>query len=641
MGFAPEDDPPNPSTALLSNSSSSSPNHGPQSHTTIIFFAILLIIFIFFSPPRGLTPETTARPLTKLHNPVVLLISSDGFRFGYQFKTPTPNIGRLIANGTEAETGLIPVFPSLTFPNHYSIVTGLYPAYHGIINNYFVDPVTGDTFTMANHEPKWWLGEPLWETVVNHGLKAATYFWPGSEVHKGSWNCPSDLCQYYNGSVPFEERVDTVLDYFDLPSSEIPGFMTLYFEDPDHQGHEVGPDDPAITEAVARIDRMIGRLIDGLEKRGIFEDVTIIMVGDHGMVGTCDKKLIFLDDLGPWIDIPENWVQSYSPLLAIRPPADVPLSDVVSQMMDGLSSGKVENGENLKVFLKEDLPDRLHYVENDRIPPIIGLVAEGFKVEQTRSNQKECGGAHGYDNTFFSMRSIFIGHGPQFARNQLLRLSSHLSRHSSPLLHSACSFRLGFRPKRYSDSWNCHAADSAAAPAPLFFRHTKRLLSFRVHATITETDQPKWWEKNAGPNMIDVHSTEEFLRALSEAGEKLVIVEFYGTWCASCRALFPKLCKIAEEHRDILFLKVNFDENKPMCKSLNVKVLPYFHFYRGADGKLESFSCSLAKFQKIKDAIATHNTDRCSIGPPKGIEDLSLPETSSAAKEKTVESSSR
>nr|XP_043626950.1 thioredoxin-like 2, chloroplastic [Erigeron canadensis] len=161
----------------------------------------------------------------------------------------------------------------------------------------------------------------------------------------------------------------------------------------------------------------------------------------------------------------------------------------------------------------------------------------------------------------------------------------------------------------------------------------KQLSQFKTQATITETEQPKWWEKNGGPNMIDIHSTQEFLNALGSAGDKLVIVEFYGTWCASCRALFPKLCKTAQEHPEILFLKVNFDENKPMCKNLNVKVLPYFHFYRGSDGQLESFSCSLAKFQKIKDAIQTHNTDRCSIGPNKGVGDINL-ETTSTPKNK-------
>ncbi|KAJ4832867.1 hypothetical protein Tsubulata_028628 [Turnera subulata] len=436
---------PSTSTSLLPFNTDSSKSTPPYKHTAIVFISLVLttcvalsaaaaFAFLFFSsspttsttkpssPSKpSLSPEaaeTAARPLEKLSHPVVILVSSDGFRFGYQFKTPTPNIHRLINNGTEAETGLIPVFPSLTFPNHYSIVTGLYPAYHGIINNYFVDPNTNEMFTMASHEPKWWLGEPLWETVANHGLKAATYFWPGSEVHKGSWDCPEKFCMFYNGSVPFEERVDTVLGYFDLPEAEIPVLMTLYFEDPDHQGHQVGPDDPEVTEAVARIDRMIGRLIDGLEKRGVFEDVHIIMVGDHGMVGTCDRKLIFLHDLAPWIDVPPEWVQSYTPLLAIRPPPGHAPSDVVAKMNEGLQSGKVQNGNRLKMYLKEELPSRLHYVESDRIPPIIGMLDEGFKVEQKRSKKQECGGAHGYDNAIFSMRTIFIGHGPRFARGR-------------------------------------------------------------------------------------------------------------------------------------------------------------------------------------------------------------------------------
>lgn len=389
--------------------------------TAVIVSSLLLAALAFsllFSTAVVTEPFPSVRPFSKLDRPTVLLISSDGFRFGYQHKTSAPNIARLIANGTEAETGLIPVFPTLTFPNHYSIVTGLYPASHGIINNHFRDPRTGEAFTMRRHEPKWWLGEPLWATVVNRGLKAATYFWPGSEVPKGSWTCPPGVCRNYNGSVPFEERVDSILGYFDLAGDEIPAFMTLYFEDPDHQGHLVGPDDPQITEAVARIDSMIGRLIQGLEKRGVFEDVTIILVGDHGMVGTCDKKLVFLDDLAPWIDIPADWVQSYTPLLAIRPPLGYSPADVVAKMNEGLESGEVENGKNLKVFLKEDLPSRLHYAASDRIPPIIGLLEEGFKVEQKNLNRKECGGAHGYDNAFFSMRTIFIGHGPQFARGR-------------------------------------------------------------------------------------------------------------------------------------------------------------------------------------------------------------------------------
>ncbi|KAL7240039.1 hypothetical protein ACSBR2_005828 [Camellia fascicularis] len=210
----------------------------------------------------------------------------------------------------------------------------------------------------------------------------------------------------------------------------------------------------------------------------------------------------------------------------------------------------------------------------------------------------------------------------------VVRLSFNSLRFSSSVLSSSSSsssfnsLQQGLPPnhnscKRISSTTTGIVARFASKP-------TKQFDSFKVHATVAETEQPKWWEKNAGPNMVDVHSTHEFLSALSQAGDKLVIVEFYGTWCASCRALFPKLCKTATEHPEILFLKVNFDENKPMCKNLNVKVLPYFHFYRGADGQLDSFSCSLAKFKKIKDAIESHNTARCSIGPTKGVGDLNL-----------------
>ncbi|KAL7591871.1 hypothetical protein Lser_V15G32856 [Lactuca serriola] len=391
------------------------------STTTVFLFSLLHLFSSVTSTNHhhSTTALQIARPLSKLTHPVVILISSDGFRFGYQFKTPTPNIHRLIKNGTEAETGLIPVYPTLTFPNHYSIATGLYPAYHGIINNQFIDPIAGDTFTFTSHEPKWWLGEPIWETIANQGLKAATYFWPGSEVKKGSWDCPVNFCAHYNESVPFEERVDTILHYFDLPNEEIPVFMTLYFEDPDHQGHHFGPDDPHVTKAVSNIDGLVGRLINGLEKRGVFEDVTIIMVGDHGMVATCDKKLIFLDDLASWIKIPKEWVQDYAPVLSIRPPSDQSPSEIVAKMNQGLRS--LKNDDKLKVYLKEDLPSRLHYWESDRIPPIIGLVDEGYNVEQKVSKSKECnkcGGLHGYDNAFFSMRSIFIGHGPRFARGR-------------------------------------------------------------------------------------------------------------------------------------------------------------------------------------------------------------------------------
>lgn len=351
---------------------------------------------------------------------MVILVSSDGFRWGYHLKVSTPNIDRLRLNGTEAATGMIPVYPTLTFPNHYSIVTGLYPASHGVIGNYFSDPDpnSDEKFSMQNHNPKWWLGEPIWETVVKNGLPAATFFWPGSEVVKGPWNCPQPYCPHYNGSVPFENRVDRVLEYTELPPEIRPSLITLYFEEPDEEGHVYGPDAPQITEQIVRVDRMIGRLMDGLEERGILDDVTLIMVGDHGMVGNCLDKMIYLEDLEPWITVPSEWVDSYFPVLSVRPPPGVDVGDVFRNMTEGLKSGKVKNGEFVKVFLKEDLPARLRFSGSDRIQPIIGMVAEGYRLAPKRTSGWQCGGAHGYDNAYLSMRTIFFGRGPQFARGR-------------------------------------------------------------------------------------------------------------------------------------------------------------------------------------------------------------------------------
>ncbi|KAG2291979.1 hypothetical protein Bca4012_007961 [Brassica carinata] len=333
----------------------------------------LLILAHVLATTNGLdSPSSkTGRPwpFKKLNKPVVLMISCDGFRFGYQFKTDTPNIDLLIFEGTEVKSCLIPIFPTMTFPNHYSIATGLYPAYHGIIMNSFTDPVTGDKFNKGL-DPKWWLGEPLWVTAANQGRKAVTYFWPGSEVPQDSWTCPKELCPHYNSSVTFEEvtlEVDKVLSYFDLPQSDIPDFLMLYFDQPDKEGHEYGPDDPRVTAAVGRVDRMIGRVIQGLKKREIFDEVNVILLGDHGMVTNCDMKTIYIDDLAEWVKIPADWINAYSP---------------------------------------------------SRIPPIVGMVGEGLIVRQNRTGVHECYGDHGYDNKYFSMRSIFIGHGPRFRQGK-------------------------------------------------------------------------------------------------------------------------------------------------------------------------------------------------------------------------------
>eukprot|EP00245_Coleochaete_scutata_P002355 TRINITY_DN1307_c0_g6_i1.p1 TRINITY_DN1307_c0_g6~~TRINITY_DN1307_c0_g6_i1.p1 ORF type:complete len:318 (+),score=31.15 TRINITY_DN1307_c0_g6_i1:110-1063(+) len=217
---------------------------------------------------------------------------------------------------------------------------------------------------------------------------------------------------------------------------------------------------------------------------------------------------------------------------------------------------------------------------------------------------------------------------------------------------SACSSLKAFAPVKPQHGTASVPLHQSHASVPLHQLHgamDKRILSFpasskslngdvrteraervnlaghrQVVAAAAPNDKVRWWEAQGGPNMSDIHSVTEFVEALSAAGEKLVVVDFYATWCGSCRSLYPKLCQMAKQYPDVVFLKVNFDENKPMCKSLNIRVLPFFHFYRGADGRLDGFSASISKIQKLRDAIATHNTDRCSLGPPIGVGDIEL-----------------
>jgi predicted AlkP superfamily pyrophosphatase or phosphodiesterase len=215
--------------------------------------------------------------------PTVILISLDGFRADYLKKYSAPNLGRLAAEGVRARW-LIPSFPSLTFPNHYAIATGLYPQDNGIVDNSIYDPVTESSFSMSNDEAvrdgRWWWGEPIWITAEKQGQRAGVYFFPGSEaeiegVRPTYW-------KHYDGKVPNSERVDTVLSWLDLPATQRPTFFALYFSDVDTAGHDSGPDSEGVGNAVARVDETVGRLMQGLEERNLYDRINIIVVSDHG-----------------------------------------------------------------------------------------------------------------------------------------------------------------------------------------------------------------------------------------------------------------------------------------------------------------------------------------------------------------------
>lgn len=351
--------------------------------------------------------------------PTVILISLDGFRADYLEKYQPPNLTALARAGVQARW-MIPAFPSKTFPNHYTIVTGLYPQNHGIVENNVFDKSTNTMFTMSKREEvqngRWWLGEPIWVTAEKRGQKSAPYFWPGSEAEIAGMR-PS-YWKPYDGKMPNEARVDLILSSLDLPSNERPTFLSLYFSDVDNAGHDFSPEAVETRDAVLEVDKELGRLIDGLKARGLFEQVNLIIVSDHGMATQDPKNTIVLDELVD-ANLAEKIIWT-SEIVSIFP----------REGKEGLmyETLKTRLPPQAKVYRKSEIPARFHYSNSARIAPLLVLPDEGWmlttraKAAETkaRGQTSDLRGGHGYDNELVSMRAIFIAHGAAFKRGSVI-----------------------------------------------------------------------------------------------------------------------------------------------------------------------------------------------------------------------------
>jgi len=370
------------------------------------------------------------RPITDLR-PTVILISIDGFRYDYLEKYSPPNLQHLATSGVRAEA-LLPCFPTYTFPNHYTIVTGLYPAHHGIVANEMYDPGFDATFVYkepAAQEGRWWGGEPIWVTAQKQGQKTANLFWPGSAAPiQGMW---PDHWEPFDAKMSPEERVDKILGWLGLPAVQRPTFLALYFDQVDQEGHDHGPDSAQVRDAVAAVDAAIGRLLGGLRQRGIEDRVNIIVVSDHGMAATSPKQVIFIDD---YIDLRRARVITRSQLFTLWP-APGETDAVFAQL---------QNIPHARVYRRENVPSRWHYAGNARIAPIILLADEGWTItdrEYAKSHEPKQGG-HGYDNNLRSMQAIFIAHGPAFKPGTKLPAVSNLD------VYELMAYLLRLKPAR-------------------------------------------------------------------------------------------------------------------------------------------------------------------------------------------------
>ncbi len=346
--------------------------------------------------------------------PTLILISIDGFRADYLAKYRPPNLIALSQRGVRAKW-MTPSYPSLTFPNHYTIATGLYPQHHGIIGNDIYDPTSGASFSMSKQDAvrdaRWWGGEPIWVTAEKQGQRAGAYFFPGTETEIGGVR--PTYWKPYDEKVPNINRVGAALSWLDLAGEQRPTFIALYFSDVDHAGHDASPDSPEVAQAVTTVDDAVGRLIEGLKARGIYEQVNIIVVSDHGMATVNPTHITLLDN---YFDVKK----------AARVVWGAQVTHIFPKTGEETTIYRSLKGRRFghaRCYRKRDIPARFHYRDSLRIAPVICMADEGWRMmsRQRYEEDRQKGkipdhniGAHGYDNRLASMRATFIAHGAAF-----------------------------------------------------------------------------------------------------------------------------------------------------------------------------------------------------------------------------------
>ena len=325
----------------------------------------------------------------------VILVSFDGFRYDYTERVRTPNFDYLENWGVKAKS-LKPIFPSFTFPNHYSIATGCYADKHGILGNEFKTDLGTYSYKNKNtvQDAKWYGAEPIWVTAEKNGIITATYFWVGSEAPIGGYY-PTYYKNYKNGINP-KNKVDQVIDWLKLPIDERPRLICLYFNEPDHAGHVFGANSEEVNDKIEESDNILGYLLRSLTKLDVYDKTNIIIVSDHGMVDVSEERVINIDDFN------------------------------ISGIIDG-------KGPIMNVIFKEEIliniphitivpsleNNQLHY--NNSIYDFLLIADEGWMMYKYDHLEEYNGklpvkGMHGYNPDNINMHAIFYAYGPKFKR---------------------------------------------------------------------------------------------------------------------------------------------------------------------------------------------------------------------------------
>jgi predicted AlkP superfamily pyrophosphatase or phosphodiesterase len=395
-----------------------------------VAFCILVLIAWKLSKNRGVrkaSKQTLVSNGTALFAPTTIILSLDGFRADFLQRGITPRLSAFIKEGVSPKY-MLPSFPSVTFPNHYTLATGLYPESHGVVGNTFWDPTLKAEFYYTDAarslDPKWWGGEPFWVTAERQGVRTAVHMWPGSEAHV--LHVEPTFIDKYNGKETLPNKVKRIFDFLDKPGEEDksavpadmrPQLIAAYVPNVDADGHRYGPNSTEIRATITSVDTMLDDIFRGLEDRNLTNIVNVMIVSDHGMATTDTNRLLQLEDLidTSKIEHTDGW-----PLYGLRPKN---LKDLQG-LYDGLVE-KAKTNPNFEVYLRDvNMPERYHFSKHERIAPLWIVPRTGWAIVQKHEldvvKAKETGevyhprGLHGYDHEHPLMRAIFVARGPAF-----------------------------------------------------------------------------------------------------------------------------------------------------------------------------------------------------------------------------------
>lgn len=343
--------------------------------------------------------------------PYVILISIDGLRSDFVEKAKAANLLRLRAEGVQAQY-MQPSFPSLTFPNHYTLVTGLYPAHHGLVDNTFIDPVKG-RYSMNDKrkvsDSSWYGGTPLWVLAEKQGMLSASFYWVASEA--AIQGVRPSYYYVYNDKIGIDQRVAKVKNWLQLPAEKRPHFITMYFPQVDHEAHLYGPESREAIEAVRYVDSAIGKLVTALAPLKL--PINFVVVSDHGMAEVKNESGI---GLPAGVDTARGFTQTGEAILHLYAKDKNAIMPAYQKLIR-------EIGKNYSVYLSSNLPQRWHYGgADDRYHRIGDIILESrppafFHISNRVNTNK---GKHGFDPALPSMRASFYAWGPAFKKRMVI-----------------------------------------------------------------------------------------------------------------------------------------------------------------------------------------------------------------------------